>query len=77
MRRFVSSRRCYNSSEVSERYCLPEQLVRCGQVCCVLQRTWFYRVVIHKILSLTEVEVYYVDFGEVNVVRNANLKLLK
>ena len=38
---------------------------------------WFYRVVVHRVLSDTQVEVYYVDFGDLTSVDRASLKFLK
>ncbi|XP_039623685.1 tudor domain-containing protein 5 isoform X2 [Polypterus senegalus] len=74
----IEMRVCYSSKETSQRYQLPEHFFRVGQVCCVETSTlWFYRGIIHRIISEQYVEVYYVDFGNFEQVEKNRVKFLK
>ncbi|XP_019724194.1 tudor domain-containing protein 5-like [Hippocampus comes] len=71
-------RQFYTCPEVSERYQLPRRFVRRGQACCVATAgLWFYRVVIQRVVSTCQVEVYFVDYGNTTTLPSANLKFLK
>ncbi|KFP30933.1 Tudor domain-containing protein 5, partial [Colius striatus] len=56
---------------------MPESSVQPGQLCCVTVLQWWYRVVIHRVLSDQEVEVFHVDYGNLQVVKKSCLRFLK
>ncbi|XP_042564748.1 tudor domain-containing protein 5 isoform X2 [Clupea harengus] len=74
----LQMRTFYACPEMSQRYRLLQGFLRPGQVCCVAPRDiWFYRVVILQVLDGQQVEVYYVDFGDVTTVDSDRLCFLK
>ncbi|NWZ22083.1 TDRD5 protein, partial [Asarcornis scutulata] len=73
----MEMRRCYSNKLVSDRYIMPESSVQPGQLCCVMISKWWYRVVIHRVVSEQEVEVFYPDYGNISIVRKSWLRFLK
>ncbi|XP_005019378.4 tudor domain-containing protein 5 isoform X1 [Anas platyrhynchos] len=73
----MEMRRCYSNKLVSDRYIMPESSVQPGQLCCVMISKWWYRVVIHRVVSEQEVEVFYPDYGNIGIVRKSWLRFLK
>ncbi|NWY49611.1 TDRD5 protein, partial [Chionis minor] len=70
-------RHCYSNKLVSDRYIMPESSVQPGQLCCVTVSKWWYRVVIHRVINDQEVEVFYPDYGNLEIVRKSWLRFLK
>ncbi|XP_009992975.1 PREDICTED: tudor domain-containing protein 5 [Chaetura pelagica] len=73
----VEMRHCYSNKLVSDRYIMPESSIQPGQLCCVTVLKWWYRVIIHRVVSDQEVEVFYPDYGNLDIVRKSCLRFLK
>ncbi|KFQ80477.1 Tudor domain-containing protein 5, partial [Phoenicopterus ruber ruber] len=56
---------------------MPESSVQPGQLCCVTVSKWWYRVIIHRVINDQEVEVFYPDYGNLEIVRKSWLRFLK
>nr|XP_009937913.1 PREDICTED: tudor domain-containing protein 5 [Opisthocomus hoazin] len=70
-------RHCYSNRLVSDRYIMPESSVQPGQLCCVTVSKWWYRVIIHRVINDQEVEVFYPDYGNLEIVQKSWLRFLK
>ncbi|XP_010009589.1 PREDICTED: tudor domain-containing protein 5-like, partial [Nestor notabilis] len=73
----VEMRHCYSNKLVSDRYIMPESSVQPGQLCCVAISKWWYRVIIHRVINDKDVEVFYPDYGNLEIVRKSWLRFLK
>ncbi|XP_049664055.1 tudor domain-containing protein 5 isoform X2 [Accipiter gentilis] len=73
----IEMRHCYSNKLVSDRYIMPESSVRPGQLCCVTVSKWWYRVIIHRVINDQEVEVFYPDYGNLEIVQKSWLRFLK
>ncbi|KAM9833058.1 tudor domain-containing protein 5-like isoform 3-T4 [Syngnathus typhle] len=70
-------RRFYTRPDMFEIYRLPRRFVRRGQACCMSAvGLWFYRVVIQRVVSASQVDVFYVDYGHTTRVDSDELKFL-
>ncbi|KAJ7398914.1 tudor domain containing 5 [Pitangus sulphuratus] len=70
-------RHLYSHKLVSDKYVMPDSAVRPGQLCCVMVSKWWYRVIIHRVVSDQEVEVFYADYGQLQIVQKSWLRFLK
>ncbi|NWR06717.1 TDRD5 protein, partial [Paradoxornis webbianus] len=70
-------RHVYSHKVASDKYIMPESAVRPGQLCCVVVSTWWYRVIIHRVINDQEVEVFYADYGHLQTVQKSSLRFLK
>ncbi|XP_071421757.1 tudor domain-containing protein 5 [Pithys albifrons albifrons] len=73
----VEMRHIYSHKLVSDQYIMPDSAVQPGQLCCVTVSKWWYRVIIHRVISDQEVEVFYADYGYLQVVQKSWLRFLK
>ncbi|NWU68016.1 TDRD5 protein, partial [Pterocles burchelli] len=73
----MEMRNCYSYKLVSDQYIMPESAVQPGQLCCVMVMKWWYRVIIHRVINDQEVEVFYADYGNLDIVRRSRLRFLK
>ncbi|KAM9280647.1 tudor domain-containing protein 5 [Cariama cristata] len=73
----LEMRHCYSNKLVSDRYIMPESSVQPGQLCCVAVLKWWYRVIIHRVINDQEVEVFYPDYGNLEIVQKSWLRFLK
>ncbi|NWY26030.1 TDRD5 protein, partial [Pheucticus melanocephalus] len=70
-------RHVYSHKVASDKYIMPESAVRPGQLCCVMVSKWWYRVIIHRVINDKEVEVFYADYGHLQIVQKSWLRFLK
>ncbi|NXW83000.1 TDRD5 protein, partial [Alopecoenas beccarii] len=73
----IEMRHLYSNKLISDRYIMPEPAVQPGQLCCVTVSKWWYRVIIHRVINDEEVEVFYADYGNLEIVRKSWLRFLK
>ncbi|NXQ18375.1 TDRD5 protein, partial [Peucedramus taeniatus] len=70
-------RHVYSHKLASDKYIMPESAVQPGQLCCVMVSKWWYRVIIHRVINDQEVEVFYADYGHLQIVQKSWLRFLK
>ncbi|NWV32489.1 TDRD5 protein, partial [Grantiella picta] len=70
-------RHVYSHKVASDKYIMPESAVRPGQLCCAMVSKWWYRVIIHRVINDQEVEVFYADYGHLQIVQKSWLRFLK
>ncbi|NXR45178.1 TDRD5 protein, partial [Hippolais icterina] len=70
-------RHVYSHKVASDKYIMPASAVRPGQLCCVMVSSWWYRVIIHRVINDQEVEVFCADYGHLQIVQKSSLRFLK
>ncbi|KAM5148883.1 tudor domain-containing protein 5-like isoform 2-T2 [Mantella aurantiaca] len=75
----IEMRGLYSNAKVSDRYVVPDNCVSVGEIYAVRVEgdVWWYRVIVHSVISLKEVQVYYPDFGNLKTVKRQWLRFLK
>lgn len=75
----IEMRFCYSNTNVSSRYIVPDKYVTVGEIFAlrVDGDVWWYRVIVHAVISSEEVQVFYPDFGTLATVKRCWLRFLK
>ncbi|XP_073498701.1 tudor domain-containing protein 5 isoform X2 [Phyllobates terribilis] len=75
----LEMRFCYSNEYVSTRYVVPDEHVVVGEIYAlsVDNDVWWYRVIVHAVISSEEVQVFYPDFGTLVTVKRCLLRFLK
>ncbi|XP_077308969.1 tudor domain-containing protein 5 [Lithobates pipiens] len=75
----IEMRSCYSNENISDRYVVPDDCVIVGEIYAVRVAgdVWWYRVIVHSVISSEDVQVYYPDFGNVGTVKRQWLRFLK
>ncbi|XP_075689266.1 tudor domain-containing protein 5 isoform X2 [Rhinoderma darwinii] len=75
----IEMRLCYSNECVSSRYVVPDEYVIIGEIYAlrVDGDVWWYRVIVHAVISSEEVQVFHPDFGTLATVKRRWLRFLK
>ncbi|XP_071984571.1 tudor domain-containing protein 5 isoform X3 [Engystomops pustulosus] len=75
----IEMRFCYSNEHVSSRYVVPDEYVIVGEIYAlsVDGDVWWYRVIVHALISSEDIQVFFPDFGTLATVKRCWLRFLK